>query len=132
MGWYRLGGECGEFSAIAWGSHPTNVQVAEVRTDEELLLRLSGVGAVWVDAPLTQGEGPFRACDRALHGCGSVDHAAHLAQHAETPPAGPEAVCQPSAHSLVRDLPWAVYKSWGLPEKTCRQFSKSYGRQILP
>ena len=104
-------------SAIAWGSHPTNVQVAEVRTDEELLLRLSGVGAVWVDAPLTQGEGPFRACDRALHGCGlsimplTWPSMQKLLQRAQR-------LCASLPHiPWYETFPWAVYKSWGLSRK---------------
>lgn len=104
-------------SAIAWGSHPTNVQVAEVQTDEEILLQLSDVGAIWVDAPLTQGEGPFRACDKALHRLGlsilplTWSSMQKLHQRVRRLRAGLPHI------PWHETFPWAVYKSWGLLRK---------------
>ncbi len=54
-------------SALAIGDSWEGVAVYTVYTDEEILTWLESVGQVWIDAPLTAGEGPFRACDRELH-----------------------------------------------------------------
>jgi predicted nuclease with RNAse H fold len=112
-------------SAVAWGVNPGQVQVREVRTDAELLEVLGEVVEIWVDAPLTRGEGPFRTCDRGLHRCGlsvmplTWPAMQKLSQRAQT--------LRSQAPQLpwYETFPWAVYKSWGLPKKDLPRIQKA-------
>lgn len=54
-------------TGLAMGASWAELQVSTTFTDREILSQIAGAAAVWIDAPLTAGEGPFRACDRALH-----------------------------------------------------------------
>ncbi|MCX7606133.1 MAG: hypothetical protein N2170_02545 [Bacteroidia bacterium] len=57
-------------SAVAVGSSWTDLLVQTQYGDAEIQALLHTVEKAWVDAPLTQGNGPFRDCDRQLHGLG--------------------------------------------------------------
>lgn len=54
-------------TGIAIGADWASLQVCTAFADGEILSQLAQAHAIWIDAPLTAGEGPFRACDRALH-----------------------------------------------------------------
>ncbi|MCS7162178.1 MAG: hypothetical protein NZ958_02455 [Bacteroidia bacterium] len=55
-------------SGVVIGESWENLYATTAHSDEEILVLLRGVvQRVWVDAPLTCGEGPFRACDKLLH-----------------------------------------------------------------
>jgi len=104
-------------SAVAWGSAPHLLQVREARTDAELIALLGETGEVWVDAPLTQGEGPFRVCDRALHRCGiSVLPLTWPAMRKLSERARQISTAIPHI-SWYETFPWAVYRSWGFRKK---------------
>ncbi len=104
-------------SAVAWGSAPHLLQVREARTDSELIALLSEAGEVWIDAPLTQGEGPFRACDRALHRCGiSILPLTWPAMRKLSERAHRLSAAIPHI-SWYETFPWAMYRSWGLRSK---------------
>ncbi len=104
-------------SAVAWGRRPPQVQVQEVQTDAELLDFLKKVAEVWIDAPLTAAEGPFRTCDRMLQRCGlsvmplTWPAMQKLSQRAQ------------NLRTRIPDIPWhetfpwALYRSWGLKRK---------------
>ncbi|GIV24537.1 MAG: hypothetical protein KatS3mg026_0229 [Bacteroidia bacterium] len=57
-------------SAVAVGEGWEDLTVFTVFSDEALLKAIEAVKAVWIDAPLTAAEGPFRSCDKRLHGYG--------------------------------------------------------------
>jgi len=104
-------------SAVAWGDAPYHLKVREVQTDAELLALLKEVGEVWVDAPLTQGEGPFRACDRVLHQCGvSIMPLTWPAMRKLSERARRLSAALPNT-PWHETFPWAIYKSWGLRSK---------------
>ncbi|RMF48772.1 MAG: hypothetical protein D6750_07045, partial [Bacteroidetes bacterium] len=52
------------------GSEWKALVVTTVFSDEALRQALQAANAVWIDAPLTAGEGPFRLCDKRLHAYG--------------------------------------------------------------
>ncbi|MEN2992885.1 MAG: hypothetical protein ABDH91_04960 [Bacteroidia bacterium] len=54
-------------SGVVIGESWENLFCTTAYSDEEILALLRDVQSVWVDAPLTCGEGPFRECDRRLH-----------------------------------------------------------------
>lgn len=54
-------------SGVVVGERWEELGCTTVYSDDEILALLEGVEGVWVDAPLTQGEGPFRQCDKLLH-----------------------------------------------------------------
>ncbi|GIV23538.1 MAG: DUF429 domain-containing protein [Bacteroidia bacterium] len=53
-------------SGVAVGEMWSTVQVHTCYTDEEIIASLVQACMVWIDAPLTEGKGPFRDCDRLL------------------------------------------------------------------
>lgn len=54
-------------SGLVIGEKWEGLYCTTVYSDEEILEYLRGVERVWVDAPLTCGEGAFRECDKLLH-----------------------------------------------------------------
>ncbi|MCS6790922.1 MAG: hypothetical protein NZ580_08095 [Bacteroidia bacterium] len=54
-------------SGLVIGASWEQLYCTTAHSDEEILGLLQGVEGVWMDAPLTYGEGPFRQCDKLLH-----------------------------------------------------------------
>lgn len=54
-------------SAIALGERWESLAVSTTFPDEALLETLEAAQTVWIDAPLTPSQGPFRSCDKHLH-----------------------------------------------------------------
>ncbi len=118
-------------SAVAWGTHPSQLQVCEVRSDEELLRLLKAVAVVWVDAPLSRGEGPFRACDRLLHKEGiSVMPLTWPAMRRLHERALSLRAALPHAR-WYETFPWALYKRWGLRRKSLPALQQAFAERDI-